>query len=143
MYKYYTAEFYHGVELFNLEEFYDQHNQFEDIWRKTSKDNIIRVLYQGILNIGVGFYHFKKNNPLGTQRQLIKGLKRLKHFHEILKDNNELDQNTEINSSWLTQFIIDVENWYKWFETAKDYNRHPPFPKILIRLNIPKKEVNS
>ena len=132
MYPNYSPEFYRGVELFNLEEFYAQHDQFEDIWRKTSKDNSMRLLYQGILNIGVGFYHFKRNNFVGNKRQLTKGIARLKQFHQVLMTHKGIDQNTVFPTHWLVPFINAVEYWYKWFETADEYYDYPPFPKILI-----------
>ena len=47
--------FLQGVELFNAGQFYEQHDVFEKHWMDDTRP--IRELYQGVLQVGVGFHH--------------------------------------------------------------------------------------
>jgi len=66
------AEFLKGIHEFNEGEFFEQHETLELLWRDTESD--IRYLYQGVLLIGVGFYHQQQNNYHGTQAKLAAGM---------------------------------------------------------------------
>jgi hypothetical protein len=46
-----------GIEEFNRQEYYECHETLEDLWM--AEDRPIRQLYQGILQIGVAFYHLR------------------------------------------------------------------------------------
>jgi predicted metal-dependent hydrolase len=67
-----------AIEQFNAGEFFDQHETFEDMWRAETGD--IRFLYQGILHVGVGFYHLQKGNYHGAITKLGTGVAMLEHF---------------------------------------------------------------
>ena len=67
-----------GIEEFNRGEFYECHEYLEDAWREESRQ--IRYLYQGILQIGVGFYHGENGNWRGATGLLKSGLARLREF---------------------------------------------------------------
>ena len=67
-----------GVEHFNLREFFECHEVLEEAWR--AEGDPVRLLYQGILQIGVGFYHLGRGNWAGATRQLEKGLSRVHQF---------------------------------------------------------------
>jgi predicted metal-dependent hydrolase len=44
-----------GVEEFNRGEFYECHDTLEELWMAETRP--VRCLYQGVLQIGVAFYH--------------------------------------------------------------------------------------
>ena len=67
-----------GIEEFNRGEFYECHEYLEDAWREETRQ--IRYLYQGILQIGVGFYHGENGNWRGATGLLRNGTVRLKEF---------------------------------------------------------------
>ena len=67
-----------GIEEFNRGEFYGCHEYLEDAWREESRQ--IRYLYQGILQVGVGFYHQENGNWRGATGLLRSGIARLKEF---------------------------------------------------------------
>jgi uncharacterized protein len=67
-----------GIEEFNRGEFYECHEYLEDAWREETRQ--IRYLYQGILQIGVGFYHGENGNWRGATGLLKSGIARLKEF---------------------------------------------------------------
>src|SRR5215216_152622 len=67
-----------GVAQFNRGEYFEQHETLELLWRAEPRD--IRYLYQGILQIGVAFYHLRKRNHHGTVYMLTRGQNYLAPF---------------------------------------------------------------
>ncbi len=67
-----------GIEEFNKGEFYECHEYLEEAWMREPKR--VRFLYQGILQVGVGFYHLGNGNWRGATGLLRKGTIRLKEF---------------------------------------------------------------
>lgn len=64
-----------GIEEFNRQEFFEQHETLEAIWINEPDD--VRYLYQGILQVGVGFYHWRRGNWRGAVAKLGQGLAKL------------------------------------------------------------------
>ena len=62
--------------MFNAGEFFEQHEVLEDMWR--AEPGPIREVYQGILQVGVGFHHLGRGNYHGTVTLLERGLNRLR-----------------------------------------------------------------
>lgn len=60
-----------SLRLFNAGEYYKQHDLFEALWR--DEPDMIRNLYQGILQIGVGYYQITLGNALGAAKMLLRG----------------------------------------------------------------------
>ncbi|MGH3088409.1 MAG: DUF309 domain-containing protein [Rubrobacteraceae bacterium] len=67
-----------GIEKFNRGEFYECHEDLEDAWREETRQ--VRYLYQGILQVGVGFHHQRNGNWKGATGLLRNGIQRLKDF---------------------------------------------------------------
>ena len=67
-----------GIEEFNRGEFYECHEYLEEAWMQEPRR--IRFLYQGILQVGVGFYHQQNGNWRGATGLLRNGTQRLKEF---------------------------------------------------------------
>jgi hypothetical protein len=67
-----------GIEQFNAAEFFDQHETLETLWRDTRTP--VRGLYHGILQIGVGFHHWRNGNHHGASVLLEEGIERLRPF---------------------------------------------------------------
>lgn len=61
-----------GVALFNAGEYYRQHDVLEALWRDDLRP--IRVLYQGVLQIGVALYQVQRGNARGALKMLRRGL---------------------------------------------------------------------
>jgi len=72
------ADLLKGIHEFNAGEFFEQHETPETLWRATQTD--VRYLYQGILLIGVGFYHLGRGNFHGAQSKLSAGIDMLQWF---------------------------------------------------------------
>lgn len=71
-------ELLEGIHQFNAGEFFDQHETLETLWRATEDD--VRYLYQGILLVGVGFYHLGRGNHHGAEAKLAAGIEMLGWF---------------------------------------------------------------
>ena len=67
-----------GIEEFNRQEFFEQHETLEGIWIK--EPDAVRYLYQGILQVGVGFYHWRRGNWRGAVAKLGHGLAKLEPY---------------------------------------------------------------
>lgn len=67
-----------GIEQLNAGEFFEQHETLETLWRDTRTP--VRGLYHGILQIGVGFHHWRNGNHHGASVLLDEGLTRLAPF---------------------------------------------------------------
>jgi predicted metal-dependent hydrolase len=71
-------ELIHGIEQFNAGEFFEQHETLELLWRDTRAP--VRSLYHGILQVGVGFHHWRSGNFHGASTLLEEGIERLRAF---------------------------------------------------------------
>ena len=67
-----------GLEQFNAGEFFEQHETLELVWRDTRTP--VRALYHGVLQIGVGFHHWRNGNFHGASTLLEEGIERLRPF---------------------------------------------------------------
>jgi predicted metal-dependent hydrolase len=72
------AELLKGIEELNAGKFFEQHETLEILWRAT--DAPVRRLYHGILQIGVGLYHWSRGNHHGASVLLAEGIDRLTPF---------------------------------------------------------------
>ena len=71
-----------GIEEFNRGEFFECHESLEEAWMQES--GRVRYLYQGILQVGVGFYHLQNGNWRGATGLLRNGTTRLKEFEPAI-----------------------------------------------------------
>ncbi len=69
----------HAFEQFNRGEYWHQHETLETVWR-AEKDESIRNLYKGILQIGVGLHHITRRNYHGTVKVLTRGIDYLRPY---------------------------------------------------------------
>lgn len=67
-----------GIRLFNAGEYYECHEALEAIWLE--EKGPIRYLYQGILQVGVGFHHLGNGNFRGARLLLENGIAKLERF---------------------------------------------------------------
>jgi sugar phosphate isomerase/epimerase len=67
-----------GIRLFNEGLYYECHEEIEHEWHAETGE--IRNLYQGILQVGVGFHHASNGNLRGARLLLTDGLDKLSRF---------------------------------------------------------------
>lgn len=70
-----------GVEAFNRGDYFEQHELFEQAWLEESRP--IRDFYQGLLQIGVAFYHIQRGNWAGAIKLFRRGLPRLRSLPPV------------------------------------------------------------
>lgn len=71
-----APEFFEGIELFNNGQFYDCHEVLEDVWRDQVDPE--KQLTQGIIQVAVALYHCQKENYIGAEKLLLRGLARIR-----------------------------------------------------------------
>ncbi len=67
-----------GIEQFNAGKFYRCHETLEDAWNAEPRP--VRILYQGILQIAVGYFHITQQNWRGAVKVLERGLPKTARF---------------------------------------------------------------
>ena len=67
-----------GIQLFNRGEYYDCHEVIEEAWNE--EPTPVRMMYQGILQIGVACYHVQKSNWRGAMKLLERGIPKTARF---------------------------------------------------------------
>lgn len=67
-----------GIELFNERNYYECHEVLEDAWN--AEQDPVRVMYQGILQIGVACYHVQNKNWRGAMKVLERGIPKAGRF---------------------------------------------------------------
>ncbi|MBE9181086.1 DUF309 domain-containing protein [Oculatella sp. LEGE 06141] len=70
--------FWHGVEQFNQQQYYDCHDTLEALWMEALEPE--RTFYQGILQIAVALYHLGNRNYRGAMILLGEGVNRLRRY---------------------------------------------------------------
>ncbi len=66
----------HGIDEFNAGQYFEQHEWLEKAWLEEQRP--VREMYQGILQIGVGFLQIERGNWTGAIKLLRRGLPRLR-----------------------------------------------------------------
>lgn len=67
-----------GIRLFNAGHYYEAHESLEAEWHAERRP--LRRLYQGILQIGVGFHHARGGNHRGAVLLLTDGIEKVSEF---------------------------------------------------------------
>ena len=67
-----------GIELYRSGKFFECHEVLEELW--TPMRGPRRLYLQALIHFAVAFYHQERRNPLGAERQLRKGLRKLERY---------------------------------------------------------------
>jgi predicted metal-dependent hydrolase len=67
-----------AIEQFNRGEFFECHETLEALWKAEAEP--LRRLYQGILQVGVAFYHLRRGSYRGAMNLLESGIAYLTPF---------------------------------------------------------------
>jgi hypothetical protein len=70
-----------AVEQFNAGLYFEAHETLEDAWNAETSRR--RTLYQGILQIGVGYLHIRRDNWRGAMKVLERGIAKTAHFRPV------------------------------------------------------------
>ena len=104
-----------GIKLLNQAEFFGCHEVIEDAWN--AEKEAIRVMYQGILQIGVACYHIQKKNWRGAVKVLARGIPKVSRFAPTCMglDLSKLIAQAELIGDELTRL---GPNWEGEFDTT-------------------------
>lgn len=67
-----------AVAQFNAREYFECHETLEALWN--AEPDVIRTLYKGVLQVGVGCYHLLRGNYRGATLKLQSGAEYLEPF---------------------------------------------------------------
>ncbi len=67
-----------GINFFNNGRYFEAHETWEDLWRRTRGP--LRLFYQGLVQAAVGLHHFVRGNPNGGRAQLTKSIAKLSEY---------------------------------------------------------------
>lgn len=70
-----------GVDEFNRGAYFACHETLEELWKHERAP--VRDLYQGIIQLAVGYYHLQRGNYRGAVLSLERGLRRLRPFRPV------------------------------------------------------------
>lgn len=92
-----------GIRLFNIGKYYEAHEPLEEAWMKTGSPE--RILYQGILQIGLAYYQIKRSNYRGALKMLLRGQRNLAPLGDALLgiDLTQLQEDARTVESALRQ----------------------------------------
>jgi len=67
-----------GINFFNNGRYFEAHETWEDLWRRTRGP--LRLFYQGLVQAAVGLHHFARGNSNGGRAQLTKSIAKLAEY---------------------------------------------------------------
>src|SRR5581483_4165211 len=76
-----TDPFKTGLEHIRAGRYFEAHEELELVWRAAAPEE--RDFYQGLVHVAVAWYQHGRGNPVGTERQLEKALRRLAPFEPM------------------------------------------------------------
>jgi uncharacterized protein len=116
-------EFWEGVACFNEQRYFEAHEALETAWR--NEPGRIRELYQGILQLGVAYFHIRRGNIRGALKSFDHGHNNLKLWEDRplpIDLKGLLDQTRQAQE----QLKLQIENTEKISLAI-----HIPYIKIL------------
>jgi uncharacterized protein len=70
-----------GIAEFNAGAYFEQHETLETAWR--AEPGPIRLMYQGVLQVGVAYYHIKRRNYAGAVKLFQRALRHLDPLPDV------------------------------------------------------------
>ena len=103
-----------GITLFNAGEYFECHEILEEIWR--AEPDAIRALYQGILQIGVAYYHLHRGNWRGAVKLLDGGIDKVGRFLPVCMgvDTLSLIQAARVSLALLHELGYERVDEFDW-----------------------------
>lgn len=111
-----------AIKEFNDGHYYPCHDTIEEHWVRET--GVQRVLYQGILQIGIGLFHIENGNWRGATKMFERGLPKLRPFVPVCQGidvKNLLEAAEKIDASLIR---LGPERIADFDQTL--------FPKILV-----------
>ena len=111
-----------GVEEFNSGKFFECHDTLEDVWHGIRGP--ARDLFQGLIQVAVGFYHLGNGNRIGAASQLEKGLARLSPYGDCYAGMD------------LATLRLGVQSWLARVRSGEElHSTVAGLPKLHLKAN--------
>jgi CheY-like chemotaxis protein len=120
-----------GLELFNQGDYFESHEVIEQAWME--ERGPVRIMYQGVLQIGVACHHIRNKNWRGAMKLLERGIPKVRRFSpscmglnlaNLLADAEAIRQELiRLGSEWNGEFNPAL------YPTVK-YETAPPIQKV-------------
>ena len=111
-----SAQYSHGIRLFNRAEFFEAHEVLEDVWRASAEPE--KKFLQGLIQVAVGFHHYGTGNLVGALSLLDRAAKNLGRYPENFGG---------IQLAQLLNCIVE------WQQSLADNKPVPAFPKLEMK----------
>jgi uncharacterized protein len=110
-----SAQYLHGIQVFNRAEFFEAHEVLEDVWRASPESE--KRFFQGLIQIAVGLHHYGNGNVVGARSLLGRAASNLARYPENFRG---------IKLGPLLNRIAE------WQQALADNKPTPPFPKLDV-----------
>ena len=109
--------FLSGIEAFNVSEYYEAHEFWEDLW----SDFILsdKKFIQGLIQLSVGYFHITNNNKNGAISLLSKSRPKFELYLPVCRGLNVSYILNSINKSIEDLNEIDKLSDFNWSLTPK------------------------
>jgi uncharacterized protein len=74
----YPKEYFHGIDLFNEQQYWEAHEAWEEIWKVSKGEQ--KVFYQGLIQAAAALLHYDRNNARGAHLCINNALKKLENL---------------------------------------------------------------
>ena len=108
-----------GVDLFNRAQFFDAHEELEDVWRSVPRDCPSRRHIQGMVQLAVAFHHESTGNRTGARSVLARALRNLDGADESFP---ELD---------LARLRVELAYWRHYLDDSVNALDEPDIPRSV------------
>jgi CheY-like chemotaxis protein len=115
-----------GIEEFNRGEYFECHETIETVWMHETRP--VRLLYQGILQVGVALYHVQQGNWQGAVKVLHRATPKLAHFEptcmgidvgHLLSDAHRIHQHLiQLGPERITDFDQTLLPTVRWTSSS-------------------------
>jgi predicted metal-dependent hydrolase len=110
-----SAEYLHGIRLFNRTEFFEAHEVLEDVWRASPEPE--KKFFQGQIQIALGRHHYGTGNLVCARSLLERAARNLSRYPE------------NFGGIQMTRLLNCIAEWQ---QSLADNKPVPPFPKLDI-----------
>jgi uncharacterized protein len=108
-----SAQYLHGIRLFNQAEFFEAHEVLEDVWRASPEPE--KKFLQGLIQVAVGLHHYGTGNLIGARSLLGRAANNLARYPG------------DFGGIQLTQLLNCLKEWQ---QALADNKPAPPVPKL-------------
>ncbi|MCI0711435.1 MAG: DUF309 domain-containing protein [Chloroflexi bacterium] len=89
-----------GIQEFNRGNYYEAHEELEHAWM--DEPQIVRNLYQGILQVGVAYYQIQRSNYWGAVKMFLRGFQWLEAMPDTCHGINIVKLRQDAKHVWQT-----------------------------------------